>query len=145
MMESKGISLRELLSMSGESVKLFKVLPELYEEAEEAEKIIAKKFETGFGPKNRQICVYSTSSFGEYEGHGYYGIDNKFVYRDNWWGGRSFELTCTAEGIYSFLRSCYLRENGMRKFDPEEFETEIEHPEHYFRDFVKKAKSELET
>lgn len=127
----------DIMEMSAQELVLLADLVTLAEEAHASEKLINEHFSEAFGITKREIHVYHTESCGEYYGNGYLTIDGIFKYHDNWWGGRSYEFSCNAEGIYKMLRSCYLRDRNLAQLDPEKFDCEIQNINGYFRDFVK--------
>ena len=128
----------EIMKMSAKEVVLISVFAQLAEEAFKAEKLIKEHFDSAFGLGKKEIHVYHTESFGEYYGDGYLTIDGVFKYHDNWWGGRNYEFSCDAEGIYRMLRSCYLKKNQLDDLESERFECQIEHIDGYFREFIEK-------
>ena len=128
----------QIMKMSAQELILVKVFAELAEEAFKAEKLIKEHFDSAFGIGKKEIHVYHTESFGEYSGDGYLTIDGVFKYHDNWWGGRDYEFSCDAEGIYRMLRSCYLRENKLDALENEKFECQIDHINGYFCEFIEK-------
>ena len=113
-----------------------KHLDELAEEAMNAEETIEKIFSKAlFKMGEEKIHIYHTGH-GDYEGDGYLTHNGVFEYHDNWWGGRGFSVTLTMEGIYSFFRSCYLKEEGLSNLDPEKFFTDVDKPDEIFRRFL---------
>lgn len=128
----------EIMAMSAQEIVLIKVFAELAEEAFKAEQLIKEHFDSSFGLGKKEIHVYHTESFGEYYGDGHLTIDGVFKYHDNWWGGRDYQFSCDADGIYRMLRSCYLRKNKLDKLETERFDCQIEHIDGYFREFIEK-------
>lgn len=130
----------EIMKMSAKEIVLINTFAQLAEEAFEAEKLIKEHFDSAFGLGKKEIKVYHTESFGEYYGDGYLTIDGIFKYHDNWWGGRDYEFSCDAEGIYRMLRSCYLKKNQLDALETERFECQIEYIDGYFREFINELK-----
>jgi len=128
----------DIMRMSAKEVVLISAFSQLAEEAFKAEKIIKEHFDSSFGLGKKEIHVYHTESCGEYYGDAYLTIDGIFKYHDNWWGGRDYEFSCDAEGIYRMLRACYLRKNDLENLAEEKFDCDIEYIDSYFREFIKK-------
>lgn len=67
--------------------------------ADKAEKAIKENYKASFGIGNQEIQVYS-----EYNSDDHctaiLTIQGLWKYHDEWWGGRNYELTCTAEDIF---------------------------------------------
>ncbi|MBR6252252.1 MAG: hypothetical protein IKR04_00150 [Clostridia bacterium] len=130
----------EIMQMSAQEIVLMNAFAKLAEEAFMAEKTIKDYYgEKAFGLGEKEIHVFHTESCDEYYGDGYITIDGVFKYQDNWWGGRSYEFSCNAEGIYQMLRSCYLRNNGLSHLESKSFDCQVEHIDSYFRSFIKKS------
>lgn len=127
----------DIMCMSAKEIVLISTFTKLAEEAFKAEKLIKEHFSSSFGLGKKEIHVYHTESFGEYYGDGYLTIDGVFKYHDNWWGGRDYEFSCDAEGIYQMFRSCYLRNNDLDELETKRFHCEIDGIDRYFRDFIK--------
>ena len=131
----------DIMTMSAQEIILVSTFADLAKEAFEAEQLIKEHFSCSFGIGKQEIEVYHTESFGEYYGDGYLTIDGIFTYRDNWWGGRSYQFRADAEGIYQMLRSCYLRKNNLEHLNPEKFNCQIEHIDGYFREFIENLRA----
>lgn len=126
----------EIMKMSAQEIVLVKVFSDMAQEAFKAAELIKKHFNSAFGIDNKKIHVYHTESFGEYYGDGYLTIDGIFKYHDNWWGGRDYQFSCDADGIYRMFRSCYLRQHNLEHLDTAKFECQIEYIDSYFREFI---------
>ena len=131
----------DIMRMSAQEICLLGIFTDLAKEAIEAEKLIKKHFNSAFGIDKKTVHVYHTESCGEYYGDANLTIDGVFVYSDNWWGGREYRFNCDADSIYRMLRSCYLRKNDLQNLDTAYFDCQIEHIDHYFREFISQIKS----
>ena len=67
--------------------------------ADKAEKAIKENYKESFGIGNQEIQVYSEYNFDDHC-TAVLTIKGLWKYHDEWWGGRNYELTCTAEDIF---------------------------------------------
>ena len=112
---------------------------ELSHEAIEAEKVI-KDFYGSELEKNAFILVYEYEAFSEYNGYALLSDNWKWNYYDNWWGGRTWEIECTADGIFELLRNTYLAETSKEYYEKYDL---LKTPAEHFRRFVQETKAKL--
>ena len=68
--------------------------------ADKAEKAINAKYKESFGIGNREISVYS-EFHSENSCNAVLSIEGVWKWHDEWWGGRNYEVKCTAEDIFN--------------------------------------------
>lgn len=132
-----------IMDLTVRELMLLNKLTRLAEESTEASEAIHRNFRNSFSLNTKRIHVYHTESCGEYYGDGYLTIDGVFEYCDNWWGGRSWEVPCSADEIYQVFRAKYLVDNNMESRIPVE-ERKLADVAHYLRDFVSTIKEKKE-
>jgi hypothetical protein len=68
--------------------------------ADKAEKAIAANYNESFGIGNQKIKVYSASN-SDNSCVAMLTISGVWMWHDEWWGGRNYEVKCTAEDIFN--------------------------------------------
>ena len=114
---------------------------DLAHEALEAEKIVKKVFLNAF-PGDKPIEVYHYESFSEYYAYATLSKDGLWQYHDNWWGGRHWEVECTANGIYELFRDAYIGNTDERASEKCIFSRT---PAEHFRRFIKETLVKLDS
>lgn len=99
-----------LTTMTAKELIELEQLQKLAHEATDAYNLITTTFSSSFGVNQTSISVYDISDHDEYYGYAHLTSDGKWIYHDNWWGGRDGIIDCrNAETIYAKLRDDYLK------------------------------------
>ena len=108
--------MKEILSIMDFSAKDMYFLGEFMRIAKDAVEYAEKvrKLNVSFPIGQNEVEIYHEDNFGEYYGHGYISANGHYTYRDNWWGGREWNLYLNEEEIYRVFRAEILLENGRK-------------------------------
>lgn len=128
--------MKEFFTMKVDELLMLQGLAEVAKEAKEAAEIISKAYAKAFGIKEDKIVVWNDSHNYEYLTH------------DGIWQARylhqTYDVDCTADGIFEYLKADYLIQNGYASpymedscyLSPEGTKQEVVR---YFRVFVNRA------
>ena len=126
-----------VLEMKVDEILMVNGLAEVAKEAKESAEIISKAYAKAFGIKEDKIVVWNDAYNAEYLTH------------DGIWQARyvhqTYDVECTADGIFDYLKADYLIQNGYASpymedscyLSPEGAKQEVVR---YFRVFVNRAK-----
>ncbi|MBO5178743.1 MAG: hypothetical protein J6B87_00125 [Clostridia bacterium] len=133
------MSITTIMSLEVQEMAIMDELQAVAKEAIQAAEIVNRAYSNAFGICQKRVHVYHTEAFGEYYGDAELSNEGVWYYHDNWWGGRNWQVECTAEGIYKCYRAYLLRDQKMDASIPRD-ELRLAEVAGHFRDFVKELK-----
>lgn len=113
----------DIMAMTAQDLCLLGELIEIAKKAGYYAEKVRSDLKVTFSIGQQMVEVYREEKCGEYYGYGYVSHSGLFTYRDNWWGGREWEIYLTEEDIYKVLRADFLIQKKRKDLLlPDEYE-----------------------